>query len=177
MNTKNNKRKRASKEKIERAFMELVQIQDPQAITIQKLCRLAKVNRSTFYANYLDIIDLIEKIREKMLEDFSTLYQDEKENKYNSNDFYKLFQHIKDNQLFYRTYFKLQLESTIDILHFDNELAIKYYNNKHIAYHAEFFRAGITAIIKQWLQNDCDLPAEEVFDIIKEEYSNKQSSL
>lgn len=176
MNTKNNKRKKASQERIERAFMDLVQTKEANEITVSDLCKLAKLNRSTFYANYLDIIDLIDNIRERMLEDFSNLYLEENKQKYNSNDFSKIFRHIKENQIFYKTYFKLQFDRSIEILHYDTELAKKYYNNQHISYHAEFFRAGITAIIKQWLNNDCDLSPEELFDVVKEEYANKHTS-
>ena len=35
------------------------------------------------------------------------LYEAETTQGFNRNDYLKLFYHIKDNQLFYRTYFKL----------------------------------------------------------------------
>lgn len=170
MNTKNNKRRKASKLKIEKAFVELLQKKEVSKISVTDICKSAGVNRTTFYANYLDIYHLIEKIGEKMIEDFHSLYEDEETNKYNSNDFLKLFRHIKENQLFYNTYFKLGLDSHFNVFRYDTELAKKYYNNKHIEYHMDYFRAGITAIIKKWLNNNCDLQPEELFQIIKEEY-------
>ena len=37
----------------------------------------------------------------------------------------------------------------------------------------EFFKAGITQIIKLWLQNDCKESPEEIFEIIKSEYQGR----
>lgn len=176
MNTKNNKRKRESKLKIEKAFVELLQEKEVNDISVTQICQLAHVNRTTFYAHYLDIFDLIDKIGERMIADFHSLYEDEEKNKYNSNDFLKLFYHIKDNQLFYKTYFKLGLDRQLKVFHYDTKLAKEFYDNKHIDYHMDYFKAGMTAIIKKWLHNDCDLPPEELFQILKEEYQNKHSA-
>ena len=107
MNTKNNKRRRESKEKIERAFIELLQTKEISEITVSDICKLCDLNRSTFYANYLDIYDLADKIRERLEEEVNRLYEAERIQKFNSNNYLKLFYHIRNNQLFYRTYFKL----------------------------------------------------------------------
>ena len=57
MNKPNNKRKKDSQEKIERAFIELIQTRNIEDITVTDICNITKLNRSTFYANYLDIYD------------------------------------------------------------------------------------------------------------------------
>lgn len=173
MNTKNNKRKRESKLKIERTFVELLQEREINQISVTDICKIAKINRTTFYANYLDIYDLIDKIGEKMISDFHALYADEEKNQYNSNDFTKLFLHIKGNQLFYKTYFKLGLDLHFKAVRYDTKLAEKYYDNKYIEFHMEYFRAGITAIIKMWLNDNCNIEPDELTQIIKEEYQNK----
>lgn len=55
----------------------------------------------------LDIYDLADKIRKKLENEVEELYSFEREHNYNSNNYLKLLQHIKDNQIFYQTYFKL----------------------------------------------------------------------
>lgn len=55
MNTVNNTRRKESKNKIEKVFLQLVQKYEVEEIAVSKICNLASVNRSTFYANYLDI--------------------------------------------------------------------------------------------------------------------------
>ena len=53
MNTPNNKRKRESQEKIEKTFLKLIQKKNIEDITVANICELSKINRSTFYANYM----------------------------------------------------------------------------------------------------------------------------
>lgn len=173
MNTKNNKRRRESVAKIEHAFVELLQTKQLNQITVSDICKRAGLNRTTFYANYLDIYDLADKIKEHLEHEIERLYQDERINKFNSNDYLKLFQHIKDNQLFYKTYFKLGYDNDYKILSYDTEQAEKYFNNKHIDYHIEFFRHGLNAVVKKWLENDCAETPEEIAEIIQSEYRGR----
>lgn len=178
MNIKNNKRKRGSMKKIEQVFVELLQKHDIKDVSITNICKLAKINRSTFYANYIDIYDLMNKLKEHMISDFYELYKEEVETGYNSSNYLKLFYHIKENQVFYRTYFKLQLDNIdMELLPYDTDYAKKYYDDKHIGYHMDFFKAGLTAIIKKWLDNNCDISPEELFEIVKSEYQNKPGTI
>ena len=64
MNVKNNKRRRESQEKIEKAFIELLQTREIKEITVSDIVKNTGLNRSTFYANYIDIFDLADKTRE-----------------------------------------------------------------------------------------------------------------
>lgn len=173
MNTVNNKRKKASQIKIQNTFIELLQSKDIEEISVTDICHIANLNRSTFYANYIDIYDLVEKMEEKMVSDFEELYDEEIEKKFNSNDFLKLFYHIKENQIFYKTYFKLNFEMNFKATKYDVNLAKKYYNNQYIEYHMEFFKGGITSIIKMWLESQCKISPEELAEIIRAEYANK----
>ena len=65
MNVKNNKRRRQSQEKIEKAFIELLQTKELMQITVSEICSKTSLNRSTFYANYVDVFDLADKISGK----------------------------------------------------------------------------------------------------------------
>ena len=76
MNVKNNKRRRESQDKIEKAFLELLQPREIKEITVSDIIKLTGLNRSTFYANYIDIFDLADKTREKLEADFSNLFAD-----------------------------------------------------------------------------------------------------
>ena len=100
MNTPNNQRRKASRQRIETAFVRLLQERELHKITVTELCSLADVNRTTFYANYLDIYDLADTVQKRLEEEVSELYREEREQKRNTNDFLKLFRHIRENQLF-----------------------------------------------------------------------------
>ena len=63
MNTTNNKRKKDSQERIEKIFVELLQYKELNEVSVTDICKLANINRTTFYNNYLDIYDLADKIK------------------------------------------------------------------------------------------------------------------
>lgn len=173
MNTPNNKRKKASMERIEKVFIDLLQTRELEEIRVSDICKRAELNRTTFYANYTDIYGLADALRDKLEREVFDLYQEEVIQGFNSNDYLKLFQHIKDNQIFYRTYFKLGYDNNYKIITYDTTLASKHFQNRFIEYHMEFFRAGITQIIKLWLKNDCKESPEDMFEIIKSEYQGR----
>ncbi len=174
MNKINNKRKRESMERIEKVFLELIQKYDVKDISISKICSLAKVNRTTFYANYIDIYDLVDKVRTRMVLEFASMFDNQEGRKGHTRENYvKMFKHIKDNQIFYKTYFKLGFDINYKIDYYDEKLAQELYDGKFIEYHCEFFKAGITAIIKMWLNNNCKESPEEMYEILKSEYKKK----
>jgi len=176
MNISNNKKRKKSQEKIEKAFIELIQKREINEISVVEIIKLAQINRSTFYANYLDIYDLANKIRDKLEAEVNFLYQDEIVNYYNSNDYLKIFKHIKENQLFYKTYFKLNYDKSYNVKQYDTSQAKEYFDDKFIDYHITFFKNGFNAIIKKWLDNGCLETPEEMESIIVSEYKGRKTS-
>lgn len=173
MNTPNNKRKKESIERIEKVFISLLQTNELNEISVSDICKLAGLNRTTFYANYTDIYGLADSIRDKLEHNLSDLYRNEITRGFNSNDYLKLFRHIKDNQIFYKTYFKLGYDDSYKIITYDINLARQHFENRFIEYHMEFFKSGITKIIKLWLQNGCKESPEDMYEIIKSEYQGR----
>ncbi len=172
MNVKNNRRRRESKKKIEKAFIELLQTKEIKEITVSHIIKLAGLNRSTFYANYIDIFDLADKTRVKLENDFS--------NQFANYDYFnersgalKMFTHIKENQIFYNTYFKLCYDDKHLISIYDEKRAEKEHIDSNIKYHIEFFRNGLNAIIKLWLSEGCKESPEEMAEVLKQEYRGR----
>ena len=100
MNIKDNRRRKESKEKIVRAFIELLQTREIKEITVTDIIKLTGLNRSTFYANYVDIYDLADRTREILEKEFSNLFADYDYFTERSGAL-KMFTHIRENQLFY----------------------------------------------------------------------------
>lgn len=172
MNIKNNKRRRDSQEKIEKVFVEMLQTQEIKDITVSDIIKTTGLNRSTFYANYIDIFDLADKTREKLENDFSKLFAD--------YDYFtertgalKMFKHIKENQIFYKTYFKLCYDEKLLISIYDKKRAEKEHMDNNLKYHIEFFRNGLNSIIKLWLAGGCQESPEEMAEVIKQEYRGR----
>lgn len=172
MNKPNNKKRKSSIEKIEKTFLQLIQKKNIEDISVSNICEIAKLNRSTFYSNYIDIYDLAEKVKNQMAKEFAD-FQISKNSKLDSDGYLTMFKYIKENQIFFKTYFKLESICPNVPFQYHTELAEKYYDNKHIDYHIEFFRAGLNAVIKKWLSNGCKETPEEINEIITSEYKNK----
>ena len=172
MNVKNNRRRKASQEKIEKAFIELLQTRELKEITVSDIIKITGLNRSTFYANYVDVYDLADKTRLILEAEFSSLFAD--------YDYYtersgavRMFSHIRDNQIFYKTYFKLCYDAKHLISIYDTQRAVKEHIDHHVEYHIEFFRNGLNAIIKMWLAKGCLESPEEMADVLKQEYRGR----
>ena len=172
MNTKNNKRRRDSVEKIEKAFVQLLQAKDLKHITVSDICKETGLNRSTFYANYLDIYDLADKLRTKLETEFSSLFADYDYFNERSGAL-KMFAHIKENQLFYTTYFRLCYDESHKISIYDSRRAEREHIDQNVKYHIEFFRSGLNTIIKMWLSDNCKESPEEMAEILKSEYRGR----
>lgn len=171
MNTKNNKRRRESVEKIERAFVQLIQENELKDITVSEICNMTGLNRSTFYANFIDIYDLADKVRDELKHQFDEEFADRA---VAGDGAVRMFRHIKENQLFYKTYFKLEQEKNVDSYVYDLERADKDFGNRNIGYHIEFFRCGLNALIKMWLGGGCVESPEEMAEILKQEYGGRK---
>lgn len=174
MNTKNNARRRSSQTKIEQSFFALLQDKDLSEISVSKICEMAKLNRSTFYANYVDVYDLADTVRKTLEDNLNTMYQKDIDFGYNSNNYLQLFEHIKQNQAIYKTYFKLGYDHKYEIFKYDTNLAKEHFQNRFIDYHCEFFRNGISAIIKKWLNDNCELTPMEMNQILMDEYQGRE---
>jgi len=172
MNVKNNKRRRESQEKIEKAFIELLQTREIKDITVSDIIKMTELNRSTFYANYMDIFDLADKTREKLEADFSNLFSDYNYMSEHSGAL-RMFTHIKENQIFYKTYFKLCYDEKHLVSIYDTDRAEKEHIDSNIKYHIEFFRNGLNAIIKLWLSGGCQESPEEMAEVLKQEYRGR----
>jgi len=177
VNTFNNKRKKESCERIKRTFIELIQTKELNEIKVSDICKKAELNRSTFYSNYIDIYDLAYKVKEELFNEVLSLYPNEVSSGIHSYDFLKLLEHIYDNQLFYKTYFKLSYENDCDLIkamtdHSDFE---KFYSDKEtVYYHITFFMYGFNAVIRKWLYYGCKEKPEQILEIIKDEYRGKK---
>lgn len=173
MNVKNNKRRRESQEKIEKAFVALLQTREIKEISVSDLINTTGLNRSTFYANYADIFDLADKTRVRLENDFTHLFADYDYLNEHSGAL-RMFTHIRENQLFYKTYFKLCYDDKHLVSVYDPKWAEKEHIDCNLKYHIEFFRNGLNAIIKLWLAGGCQETPEEMAEVLKVEYRGRQ---
>ena len=171
MNVKNNKRRQETINRIETVFMEFLNNQELSKIRVTDICQKAGINRGTFYANYVDIYDLADKIHIRLKNEVNNLFMEDVKWQYTDDDFLKLFEHIKENRTMYTCYFKLGYED--DLRLYDIYPAEHNIYTKHLNYHISFFKSGFNAIVKKWLNSGCKETPQEMRDILLCEYRGR----
>lgn len=184
MNTKNNQRSRETDDRIVRTvFTILTEENKPLSkITVSEVCKRSGINRSTFYAHYMDIYDIAEKVDKAMAEGVArhVLNRLEKEQRVDAC-FIALFEYISENREFYSLYFsKLNrsgvigvawelLQNKTDSLNYA-DFGLK--SAEELVYQGEFFMYGLTAMLRHWVLGGCAESPDEMLGILVRQYSN-----
>lgn len=165
MNTKNNQRYKDTEQTIQNTLLELARTTDIRHVTVRAICERSNINRSTFYAHYLDINDLVDKMGKNMMQDVSLLFDDTG----NPMDFFvtedllaKMISYVKEHCDFFDIYLNHYPNSADE----NFSLLWKDWSQPYIQsfgvsdeseswYHFTFFKAGFLAVLSQWIKNGC----------------------
>ena len=180
MNVKNNRLVRETHEKIIRTvYQMMVQEKRPIGkITVREICERADIHRSTFYAHYLDVYDVVEKVEEHMSRELTeTFFQKMDENAAARECFTEIFTFIRTYREFYTYY--LNESKNFGVLQLARDMILDRYNRagaapqtfgahsaEEMEYHGAFFLFGMTALVRMWLKNDCREEPEELYDLL-----------
>lgn len=171
------RRTRKTKHALKQIFISLLKCKKIEKISVTELCRLADINRSTFYLHYCDIYALLEDIEKDCFEEFDLLVEhisrqsispdqvtrmilryiyDQKELLYLfllKNNKYDFWQKI-DQKVIYlfkiKTLQNYQLPEHMDKNEFDDMIL--------------FYTSGFYAIYRKWLSHNC---AEDIDTIAR----------
>jgi len=145
MNVKNNRRHQETIDNIENAFVSLLRDKELNKISVTELCEAAKIDRSTFYANYEDISALANDVAAKIEEQL-------KEQPHTDGEFAWIFEYIQANKDVFEIYFKLGISQA------------------KTDYKLLFFRNGAYSVAKMWFDGGCIESPEQMGEILKREY-------
>lgn len=176
MNVKNNKRYKISSKKIENAFLDLLLGNNYEDITTSKICSRAGINRSTFYAHYDDINDLIIKIESEFAKGVASIFDFGL--RQTNQAFVEMFEFIKQNKHFYKAFLSIPYTTFAEARTKNNILTNIKDNDKNldeieVFYRASFFGAGIKEMCRIWLERDCKESPEEMAQLLLNEYKNR----
>ena len=181
MNIKNNSRYKSSSKKIETTFLNLILHHKYEQITITQICESANINRSTFYAHYDDINDLIIKIEGKFAKSMADIFGFGSRQTHQA--FVEMFTFVKKNKYFYKAFLDIPYvtfaETNIKskILSNIKDDAITDFKDIGIFYRANFFGAGIKEMCRLWLARDCKESPEQMATLLIEEYKYRPECL
>ncbi len=171
--------------KMDKALIELLEKKDFEYITIKEICASAGVNRSTFYLHYENTADLLKETTQYITGSFLSYFSIEKQSiayKFENCDLKDLIfvtpeylspylTFIKENQRIFKTSIRQFGSMDFDSVYnkmfkyiFNPVLARFDFPEKDRVYILKFYLVGITAVVMEWLENDC---VEEIDNIIR----------
>ena len=181
MNVKNNRLNRETDEKIIRAVYAMMTREHRPIgkITVREICERTGIHRSTFYAHYRDVFDLVERVEKSMSRQLTETFFRKLDEKAPARDcFAEIFAFIREHRDFYlyyltesRQYGVLQLawETVRDRAAAVSAGPEKFgaQTTEEMEYHGVFFLVGMTAVVRMWLQKGCPEEPEALYDLIR----------
>ena len=171
------------------ALVELLNKKELEYITVKEICDKAGVNRSTFYLHYDTMADLvdecIENCNKKFLEYFTETTNEflSKINNCSKDDLifitpkylYPYLKYIKENKVIHQVAVKHnKLMNSTKKFNSLNKYIFKpifcrfNIDDKTENYMIAYYINGVTAIINEWIKNDCKDEIEYIANIIIE---------
>lgn len=180
MNTNFNLRFQSTEEKIQKALFSLLKFKKYNDISIKEICYEAGINRSSFYAHYQDINDLMIKTETNLSKQISKIFNPD--TFWGAEVFTSLFEFLLKNKDFYKSYLQTNEQSFMeknDFMQYFNNLpkASIAYSSSDMIYHMAFFAGGIKALAKSWIMRGCKETPEQMSKILKDEYTKTKNSI
>lgn len=183
MNKPNNKRSRNTDEAIiHAAFAAMVEGKKPVSkITVREICERAQINRSTFYAHYLDVYDLFEKVERHMAE----MCQSRMQENFQAGGGFRaalegVFEFVREYKEFYMLYFNEMNRASylIQMMNAPYQEQLKTIHRQDMghgvleeaAYHFNFFTAGMTSMLVTWLKGGCQESPQQLYQLLERVY-------
>lgn len=175
-------------QRMDEAFISLLEHKDFEYITVKDICSEAGVNRSTFYLHYENIGDMLAEVSEYISNKFFSQFDDSLNASVSNVDSCRLedlvfvrrdilipyLNFIKENSALYKICLKhpqivgsnAVFEAMFDKA-FSPIMRRFHYKEEYHKYFISFYLSGMTAIVLEWLKGDCSEPIEEISDIMK----------
>ncbi len=177
MNKANNQRTQETNRHIIEAVYRLMQEgrKPLSRITIAEVCARAGIHRSTFYAHYQDIFDVVEQVEATMSKRLAESFLEQLEQGADARAcFVSLFGFIAENREFYKLY--LNETHKAGVIGVATEMFQERMEKANFwergegedeqRYALAFFLYGITAMIRRWLDRDCAPSPEAMYEIM-----------
>lgn len=179
LNTPGNARSAASKAAICGALLDLLQEKELGRVTVQEIVQKAGVNRSTFYAHYLDTHDLMEKMEREMVAPLTAeMFSDEAttDTIFNAEALRRMISYFRENRVFYRIFFAESADN--HIMQESAHLMLSRFIQPRLeqsstfapaeyGFQFEFCKAGFLGVICRWLDGGCAETDEVVAGVLE----------
>lgn len=173
--------------RFDQALLSLLEKKPFDFITIREICKEAGVNRSTFYLHYENTCNLLEETLKYVIDEFISYFSVDTmatETNYADCDVKQLIfineqylhpylLYVKEHQQVFGAALSQPLVFNTDVLfkrlfdHIFNPILERFqYPVGERKYVMMFYLNGITAILKEWIQDNCQKSIDEISEII-----------
>lgn len=166
-----------TKKIIRDTLIDLLAKKDLKKISVSEICKIADINRATFYRYYLDVYDLLDKVQEEFVSDLKKAAQISDDNSYSVSSFSEelLTVFLANKELV-----KILFNTNNNVYFLNDILELAYGKCKEkwqhdlpdlsdddIEYASVFIFNGAIGVVNFWVKNDFDLEVPEVANIIE----------
>lgn len=171
------RRTKYTKKIIKETFLNLLNEKEINKITVSEICKIADINRATFYRYYLDVYDLLDSIQAEFINELKTS-STTNINTYSVSTFSKeLLTIFLENKELVKILF-----NTNNNIYFLNEVLEVAYSKcrekwlldlpniseEDIEYASIFIFNGALGVVNYWVKNDFDKDVNEISNIIEQ---------
>lgn len=169
-----NRRVRMTKKLIKDAYLELLETNPSEKISVTDICRMADVNRSTFYMYYEDPITLRQDIENDLMEQIPVL--SEMPSEITSDEQFvaileSFFTYIKDNDRMFRILI-MQSDNRVFNRRLIDAVLRKYHvesqsGNPMLAkYEYVFIVSGVIGLLGAWMEGNYPISAKKFSEMV-----------
>lgn len=170
------RRSKYSQQMIRLAFFQLLEEKDLPTVTVTDICRIADINRGTFYKYYHDVNDLFHQIEKAFTDNLHQLFQETESQNFDMERFLlNTLYMISDNRDFVHV---VQKGNTTSRMVEDIFSVVKPYSLQIIQktypemadcekeYLLEYRLGGIISMIVKWVDDDMVIPIEQMHKMV-----------
>ena len=178
-------------ENLQNALLKLLKTKSLEDISVAELCRLATINRGTFYLHYKNVHGVFERYFNEIVNDLRLSYEFPYDvTRQNISELtpemIQIFHHVKKYEAFYRIVFDEQIPMTYyhklfsivrSFIRSSQSLHDTPFSEKQSDYFVSFTANSIIGIIIQWHYNDFEETPEQLNNFLMQCIQFKELNL
>lgn len=170
--------KARTRQELKDSFQEMLVANDFRNISIEMICSNCGCHRTTFYHYYSSVTDLLEDIKKDLVQLFETSMSGDEKGKDELETLSYMLKLVEQNRGFFKAYFSVDNQK-FKLPSLEEKVLARYtkvFSEAH-SYAVKsrrvlvFYCRGIAAVIKDWIDEDCqdsyELVARDVLEFLR----------
>lgn len=170
-----------TKKTIKDAFWELYKEKKIEKITVKDITLKAGYNRSTFYAYFTDVYDILEQIEEDLMPGIEHLPPIDKSREHSPDFFKNIITIYEKNSDYYSVllsengdpHFSIKMKNVFKSMMMEAMTNRVNISPEEMDYALEFLVGATLSIVKHWFDQDKNIPMEQLIPLMSKLMDNR----